>query len=155
MKVLAVIHGIIISRLPHREPSTKCQTAGIQTHHLFKVSCCLLPYCCHFNKFNKVPVYICKDATSETKANSKADVPNEENMAGKGGIIQLVLGNVNVLYAYIIQGERELTTPSLYMTMRLQTQVGCFVMNTVVCITPLKICASQVQDVQRQVKSSL
>lgn len=107
----------------------------MQTQHLFKVSCCLRPYCCHFNKFNKVSVYVCKDATSETKANSKADVPNEENMAWEGGIIQLVLGKVNVLYAYIIQGERELTTPSLYMTMRWQAQLGCFIINTVYCIT--------------------
>ena len=113
IKVLTVIRGIIISHLPHRESSRKCQTTGIQTHHLFMVSCCLLPYCCHFNKFNKVSVYVCKDATSETKANSKADVPNEENMAREGGIIQLVSGKVNVLYAYIIQGECELTTPSL------------------------------------------
>lgn len=47
----------------------------------------------------------------------------------EGGIIQLVLGKV--LYAYIIQGECELNTPSLHMTMRWQAQVGCFVMSTV------------------------
>ncbi len=52
-------------------------------------------------------------------------------MAREGAMIQLVSGKVNVLYAYIIQGERELTTPSLYMTMRRQAQVRCSVANTV------------------------
>lgn len=33
-------------------------------------------------------------------------------MAREGGMIQLVSGEVNVLHAYIIQGERELTAPS-------------------------------------------
>lgn len=42
-------------------------------------------------------VCVCKDATSGTKANSEADVPNEENMAGEEGIIQLVSGEVDVL----------------------------------------------------------
>ncbi|KAM7405041.1 hypothetical protein PAMP_012332 [Pampus punctatissimus] len=65
------------------------------------------------------------------KANRKADVLNEENMAREGGTIQLVSGKVNVLYAYIIQEECALTTPSLYMTTRWQAQVGYFVMNTV------------------------
>lgn len=88
------------------------------------------PFCCHFNTFNNASAYVCKDATSGTKANSAADVPNEENMARVGGIIQLVSGKANVLYAYIIQGERELTTPSLYVTMCWQAQVGCFVMFT-------------------------
>lgn len=71
-----------------------------------------------------------------TKANSEADVPNEESMAREYGIIQLVLGEVNVLYAYIIQGERESATPSLYMTMRWQAQVGCFCHEHRVSITP-------------------
>lgn len=49
-------------------------------------------------------VCVCKDATSGTRANNKADVPNEENMAREAGMIQLVSGKVSVLYAYIIQG---------------------------------------------------
>lgn len=52
---------------------------------------------------------------SGTKANSGADVPDERNMAGEDAIIQLVSGEANVLYAYIIQGERESTTPSVYI----------------------------------------
>lgn len=81
-------------------------------------------------------VCVCKDATPGTKANSEADVPNEENMAREGGMIQLVSGKVTVFYAYIIQGERELTAPSLYMTMRWQAQIGCFVANAVFLIPP-------------------
>lgn len=64
-----------------------------------------------FNKTNKVCVCVCKDATFVIRANTEADVPKEENMAGVGAIIQLVLGEMSVLYAYIIQGERELATP--------------------------------------------
>lgn len=50
--------------------------------------CCLSPYCCHFNKFNGVSV--CKDAATGTKANSEADVPNEDNMSREASMIQLV-----------------------------------------------------------------
>lgn len=101
------------------------------TNTCYVSTCCLPPYCSHFNKFSKVPFYICKDPTSGTEANGEADVPNEENMAEKGGIIQLVSGKVNVLHSYVIQGEHELTTPSLYMTMSWQVQVGCSVASTV------------------------
>lgn len=70
-------------------------------------------------------VCVCKDATSGTKANNKADVPNEENMAREAGMIQLVSGKVSVLYAYIIQGGVWIDY------MRWQAQVGCFVADTV------------------------
>lgn len=36
---------------------------------------------------NKLLSSVCKDASSWTKTNSEADVPNEENMAREGGII--------------------------------------------------------------------
>ncbi len=52
-------------------------------------------------------------------------------MSREGAMIQLVSGKVDVLYAYIIRGERELTAPSLYMTMHRQAQVGCSAANTV------------------------
>lgn len=93
MKVLAVIHGIII----HYFFNKMSNHMHTNTQELFMAARCLSPYCCHFNKFNRVPVCVCKDATSGTKANSEADVPNEENMAREGGIIQLVSGEVNVL----------------------------------------------------------
>lgn len=70
-------------------------------------------------------------------------------MAREGEIIQLLSGEVNVLHAYIIQGECESTTPSLYMTMRLPWTP---------CLPSLlkKICASpDVQNAHRRVKSSL
>lgn len=118
----------LVHHIAHHQQNVKPHA---YKHQLFKGTCCLSLYCCHFNKFNKESVCVCKDAASGTKANSEADVPNEENMAREGGIIQLVWGEVNVLYAYIIRGERELTTPSLYMTMRWQAQVGCSVMNAV------------------------
>lgn len=80
-------------------------------------SVCFPPIVALYNKLNKVTLHVCQDATSGTKANCEADVPAEENMAGENGIIQLVWGEANVLYAYIIQGERESTTPSVCRSM--------------------------------------
>lgn len=90
--------------------------------------------------------YVCKDATSLTKANREADVPNEGNVAREGGIVQPVPSKVNVLHAYIIQGDRELTTPSLYVTMCWQEEVGCFVMFTVFPLLFKNPCITRCQE---------
>lgn len=47
-----------------------------------------------------------------------------ENMAREAGVIQLLSRKVNVLYAYIIQGECKIDYK------RWQAQVGCFVADT-------------------------
>ncbi len=144
---------IVVRHAGHRQLNVKAQA---YKRRLFKGTRCLSLYCCHFNKFNKVSGYVCKDAISETKANREADVSNEENMAREGGILQLVSGKVNVLYAYIIQGECELTTPSLYMSTGCQAQVGCFAMNTVFAsLLEKKNQKSHIQNAHRQVKSCL
>ena len=112
--------GVIISYSPtHRASSTK-------SHELFKSTCCLPPHCSHFNKFNKVSVRVCEDAGAKQTAR-QADVPNEEHTAGEGGIIQLVLSEVNVFLHNPGGGGGgcEVNTPSLYVTMRWRAQVGC------------------------------
>lgn len=100
----------------HTEHHQLCVDPKAYKQRLFQDASCLPLYCGHFSKFNKVSVSVCKDDTSGTKANSGADVPNEENMDGEGGTVQLVSGKVDVLCAYIIQEERGLTTRSLHMT---------------------------------------
>lgn len=74
--------SLLISHHPgHHQQNVKPQA---YKQKLFLGSRCLPSFCYHFSKFNEVSVCVCKDATSATKANSEADVPNEEKR-GQGG----------------------------------------------------------------------
>lgn len=137
MKVLAVIHGIIISHLPHRESSAKCQTTGIQTHTIylrFHVVC--LPIVAISISSIKCLSLFAKMLPLKQKQTARQMFLMRKTWPGKVGSFKLVSGKVNVLYAYIIQGERDLTTPSLYMTMRWQAQVALFCHEHCVSISP-------------------
>lgn len=128
----------------HTEPRQRNVKAQAYTQKLFKGTWCLSLHCCHFNKLNKVCVFVCKDARTGTQANSEADVPNEEHTAREGRIIRLVSGIVHVFQAYIIQGERESTTPSLYVNVHWQARVGCLITNTVLLSRLQNLCIFEI-----------
>lgn len=85
--------------LGHRQQNVTPQE---YKHWLFQGTWCLSPYCCHFNECQLVFAKMLLPL--EQKQTARQMFLMRKTLAREAGMIQLVLGKINVLYAYIIQG---------------------------------------------------